>query len=74
MPNDPFRLEVRNERAEKMLNDLGSFLRSAMPPGWGFSLMIFSFGEDGSMFYTSNARREDMIRAMQEFIQKHREN
>lgn len=66
--------EVRNEAAEKMLNEVGKILRDATPPGFGFSLLVFSFGEGGSMFYTSNAQREDMIRAMQEFIQKFREN
>ena len=62
--------EVRNEPAEKMLKEIGQILRSACPEGYGFSLLIFSFGEGGNMFYTSNAQREDMIRAMQEFIQK----
>jgi hypothetical protein len=68
--------EVRNEAAEKMLSEIGQALRKACPPGYGFSLLIFSFhgGEGGNMFYTSNAQREDMIRAMEEFAQKFREN
>jgi hypothetical protein len=65
--------EVRDERAEKMLNEIGKMLREACPPGFGFSLLVFTFGP-GAMFYTSNAQREDMIRAMQEFITKFREN
>ncbi len=66
--------EVRDAEAEKMLNEIGKLLRSACPQGYGFSLLIFTFGEGGNMFYTSNAERESMIRAMQEFIQKHRPN
>ena len=66
--------EVRDERAEKMLNEIGKMLRLACPPGFGFSLLVFTFGEGGSMFYTSNAQREDMINAMQEFIAKFRAN
>ncbi len=69
--------EVRHAEAEKMLNNIGQLLRGACPSGFGFSLLIFSFGEGGegsNMFYTSNAQREDMIRAMQEFIAKFREN
>ena len=69
-----FNYEVRHEDAEKMLNEIGALLRSACPPGYGFSLLIFSFGEGGNLFYTSNAQREDMIRAMQEFIAKFRGN
>jgi hypothetical protein len=68
------RYEVRDEQAEAMLNEIGKMLRDACPKGYGFSLLIFSFGAGGNMFYTSNAQREDMIRAMQEFITKFREN
>jgi len=36
---------------------------------WGFALMLFSF--DGPEFtWISNAQRADMIKAMQEFIDK----
>lgn len=70
----PMDFEVRHEEAEKMLRNIGKMLRDACPRGFGFSLLIFSLGEGGSMFYTSSAKREDMIRAMQEFIAKFREN
>jgi len=66
--------EVRDEKAEAMLKEIGELLRSACPKGYGFSLLIFSFGAGGNMFYTSNADREDMIRAMKEFIQKFQAN
>ena len=72
MPEMKF--EVRDEKAEAMLKEIGTLLKRACPPGFGFSLLVFSFGEGGSMFYTSNAQREDMIRSMQEFIEKFREN
>ena len=41
--------EVRDERAEKMLNEIGKMLRDACPPGFGFSLLVFTFGP-GAMF------------------------
>jgi hypothetical protein len=74
--------EVRHAEAEKMLNKIGQSLREACPPGFGFSLLIFSWagGYDekghplGSMFYTSNAERKTMIEAMREFIRKFEEN
>lgn len=45
-------------------------LEEHLPKGWGFALLIFRFGEhdDGRMNYCSNARREDMLVAMREFI------
>lgn len=68
------RYEVRDEQAETVLNDIGQRLKAMMPEGYGFNLLLFTFGEGGNMFYISNAQREDMIRAMQEFIAKFREH
>lgn len=62
--------EVRDAAAEAKLKEIGDLLRTMMPEGYGFSLLIFSWGEGGSMFYTSNAERTEMIAAMREFIQK----
>ena len=68
------KFEVRDQEAEAVLKDIGQRLRAAMPKGYGFSLLVFTFGAGGNMFYTSNAQRETMIQAMQEFIAKFREN
>jgi hypothetical protein len=68
------KMTVRDEAAEKMLEEIGQILRESCPPGFRFSLLVFSFGEGGSMFYASNADRESMCRAMQEFIEKFRPN
>lgn len=62
--------EVRDEQAETMLKEIGKILKECCPKGYGFNLLVFTFGEGGNMFYCSNAQREDMIRAMQEFIAK----
>jgi hypothetical protein len=38
----------------------------------GFCLLVFPFGEDGRVSnYVSNANRDDMLKALQEFIDKH---
>jgi hypothetical protein len=68
------RFEVRDENAEKMLREIGQALRASCPPGFGFALFVFTMPGAGSMFYTSNAERDSMIQAMQEFIAKFREN
>src|SRR4029077_4314388 len=52
------------------MRDLGERIGEGLPPGYGFLLMIFNFGEGGNMFYISNGEREDMMKAMREFIQK----
>lgn len=60
---------VRDEKAEKILKEIGGVLKDQMPEGYGFSLLIFPFGEGGGMFYISSAERADMIKAMEEFIE-----
>jgi hypothetical protein len=52
---DPMRYEVRDEAVEKLLRDIGELLKRSCPPGYGFNLLIFTFGDGGNMFYISNA-------------------
>jgi len=69
--------EVRNAVVEEKLREIGRMLKDSMPPGFGFTVLIFSFNEGGglgSMFYLSSAERDTMIAAMREFIQKHEHN
>ena len=70
MGQDTF--EVRNETIEGHLRQIGKTIARELPPGWGFTLLLFSFGEGGSTFYISNAQRADMIEAMKEFIERNR--
>lgn len=68
--------DVRNAEIEAALKKLGTLIGEKLPEGWGFTLMLFNFGEhkesDEGMFYISNATRFDMIRAMDEFIVRER--
>jgi hypothetical protein len=58
------------DHIQSLMNDIGHRIGERMPAGYGFMLMIFNYGEGGSMFYISSGEREDMMRAMREFIQK----
>lgn len=66
--------EVRNDGIEEELRRLGRYIGTDLPKGWGFTLMLFDYGNEevknGGMFYISSAKREDMIKAMKEFIAK----
>lgn len=68
--------EVRDPEVEAKLRQIGEALRDscAKVPGYGFALLIFQFGDGGNMFWTSNADRDDMIEAMEEFIRKNRKH
>ncbi len=62
--------EVRHPEVEETLKELGKTIGEGLPKGFGFSLLLFSIGENGSTFYISNCNREDVIKGMQEFIEK----
>ena len=66
--------EVRNPEVEKQLKNIGDSLLESMPPGFGFVLLIASFGGGGSMFYTANCERESVVGMMREFIAKWEHN
>lgn len=63
--------ELEPEVAEVM-KDIGHILAGAIKEcgggGYGFALLVFSFGDFGRMNYISNAERPDMLAALKEFI------
>lgn len=64
--------EVLNEDIEIAMKQIGEVIGKSLPKGWGFNLMLFDFGDKGSMFYMSNADRQDVIKQMREFIKKYK--
>ena len=43
-------------------------------PNTGFVLLTYEFNKTGRTMYISNSNREDVLKAMQEFIDKNTEN
>ena len=65
--------EVHHAGAERVMRDIARRLKGAMPPGYGFALFIFSYGDPGDpgeMFYFSSAERQSMLTVLKEFIEK----
>jgi hypothetical protein len=66
--------ETPNERKERLAveakcTDIGRKLGLAMPPGMGFALLMFDFGDKhGNVAYVSSAERQDMIRLFEELL------
>jgi hypothetical protein len=56
------------EKLQAWTAGLAKALSETMPEGRGFALLCFDLGEGGAMAYCSNAKRDDMIKAMQEFM------
>jgi hypothetical protein len=69
-----FRYEVPNPEITELLRNLGAHLGAQLPQGWGFTLFLVEFGENGATFYISNTNRKDMIAAMEQFIAKAKED
>lgn len=53
-------------------NDLALMVEQNIPKEYGFCLLLFPFGESGDnrMQYISNGNREDIVKAMKEWIKK----
>ena len=66
MPN------IEPDQMRKVLEDysrlLAKTLTDTLPPGLGFALLVFSFGEGGFSAYISNAQREDMKSQLRELL------
>lgn len=58
------------EQAERTCRGIGTVIAGALPTGWGFTLILSSFGEQGFSTYLSNCKREDMIKALREMADK----
>jgi hypothetical protein len=65
-----FEHEVDDPEMKATLNALAKVLAEALPEGWGFTLMLFSYGEGGNLFYISSAERSDVLNMLREFLQK----
>lgn len=60
-------------RMEKVNREVGKLIGEAIKQsggGYGFALLMFSFGDEPEMTWISNAQRPDMIKALKEFIDK----
>ncbi|MBT8453907.1 MAG: hypothetical protein KJO40_18240 [Deltaproteobacteria bacterium] len=63
------RTGMRREELEGVCADLArEVIVPILPAGAGFALLLFDLGERGNMAYMSNAKREDMINALEDLI------
>lgn len=67
-------LEKIEEQVKGKLQDIGKMIKNELPEGFGFVLLSFYFNSEGQLMYVSNAKREDVVKAMEEFIEKTKKN
>ena len=71
--SDDYRVPVPYELRREKLEAIAKRIKRDLPEGWGFGLLLFDYakeGDSGSMVWISSANREDMLKAMQEFLRK----
>lgn len=62
--------EINKEEMKDFAQYLGAKISNIMPEGWGFTLLLFEYGDSGNLVYLSSANPEDMVKAMQEFLER----
>lgn len=63
-------MSIRNPEMEQLMRQLAAVIKDQLPEGWGFNLFLFQFGENGALFYISDAERSDVINAMKEYVRR----
>lgn len=56
--------------SKNTMQDIAKYIESQIGKDYGFTVLIYEHGEAGRMNYVSNSQREDVIKAMKEFIKK----
>ena len=65
-------MSIMNELVKGKMQKIASKVDEELPNGYGFVVLTFNFGEgiDNEMMYVSNANRQDIVKAMKEWIEK----
>lgn len=56
--------------SKNIMQDFAKHIEHTIGKKYGFALLIYEHGKSGRMNYVSNSQREDVIKAMKEFIEK----
>lgn len=65
-------MNKNNELVKSKMQRIARKVDEELPSGYGFAVLVFNFGEgkDNEMMYVSNAERQDIVKAMEEWIEK----
>lgn len=68
---------MEEEIIKRKLKDIAKSIDNELPEGFGFALLTFKFNakpNTSKMMYVANAERKDIIKAMEEWIEKTKTN
>ena len=62
----------REKQANDVLQLIAKDIKGKLPESMGFALLAYDFGDadDRRMMYIANSNREDVLKAMLEFVNK----
>lgn len=66
-------MESEEEYIKSKLKDIAQKIDNELPEGFGFALLTFKFNAEpntSDLMYVSNADRQDIVKAMKEWIEK----
>lgn len=66
----------REQQVSDTLQDIAKDISNKLSEKMGFALLTYEFGDDDNrrMLYVSNSNREDVLKAMLEFVEKNVNN
>lgn len=60
------RLREEFPEVERSAQRVAQAIGGAFPPGWGFALLVFSYGAGGYCTHISSCQRDDLIKLLRE--------
>lgn len=65
-------MEYNDEDIKKNMQNIAKKVDDELPEGYGFCVLVFPFGdaEGRQLMYAANADRLDIMKAMEEWIEK----
>jgi len=70
-------MESEEEYIKGKLQNIAQNIDKELPEGFGFALLTFKFNAEpdtSDLMYVSNANRQDIVKAMKEWIEKTENN
>lgn len=70
-------MENEEEHIKGKLQNIAQNIDKELPEGFGFALLTFKFNAEpdtSDLMYVSNANRQDIVKAMKEWIEKTENN
>lgn len=67
-------IDKLDELVKENMQNIGKICEQIIPEGYGFIFMTYAHGSEGQLMYISNSDRECVVKALEEFIDKTKDN